>query len=58
MTGRVEQEYLRYIEEKKSGAPGNTVTLNIKDVAQHFYDFGLEDGKNMIKSQFEILLDK
>ena len=45
MTGRVEQEYLRYIEEKKSGAPGNTVTLNIKEVAQHFYDLALEDVK-------------
>ena len=51
MTERVEQEYLRYIEEKKSGAPGNTVTLNIKEVAQHFYNLALEDVKKEVEKR-------
>lgn len=51
MNARLEEEYARYIAEHKGGAPGDTVTINIKDVAQHFYNLALEDVKKEVEKR-------
>ena len=53
MTKRLEEEYARYIAEHKGDAPGDTVTLNVKDVAEHFYNLALEDVKAEVKSRIK-----
>ena len=53
MTQRLEEEYARYIAKHKGGAPGDTVTLNVKDVAQHFYDLALEDVKKEANRRYK-----
>jgi len=53
MTKRLEEEYARYIAEHKGGAPGDTVTLNVKDMAEHFYNLALEDVKAEVKSRIK-----
>lgn len=52
MNKRLEQEYARYIAEHKGGAPGDTVTLNVKDVAEHFYNLALEDVKKEVDRRY------
>ena len=57
MNARLEEEYSRYIAEHKGGAPVDTVTINIKDVAQHFYNLALEDVKKKLLNMLETSAD-
>lgn len=53
MNARLEEEYARYIAEHKGGAPGDTVTLNVKDVAEQFYNLALEDVKKEVNRRYD-----
>ena len=37
-----EKEYRAYMKSRKDGLSGNVVTVNMKDMAHHFYEFGLK----------------
>lgn len=40
-----EKEYKSYMESRKDDLSGNAVTVNMKDLARHFYEFGLKARK-------------
>ena len=46
MNNYFEQEYARYMEKHKGR--GSTATINVKDMARHFYGLALEDVKKEI----------
>ena len=35
-----EKAYKSYIKSRKDGLYGNAVTVNVKDLARHFYELG------------------
>ena len=41
----LEKAYKSYIESRKDDLSGNAVTLNMKDLARHFYELGLNAKK-------------
>lgn len=41
----LEKEYKSYIESRKDDLSGNAITVNMKDLARHFYDLGLKARK-------------
>ena len=49
MTKRIEEEYARYIAKKKGSEPVYVATLNMKDLARHFYNMALDDVKKEAK---------
>ena len=40
-----ESEWRRYTESRKDDVSGHAVTMNIKDLARHFYELGLNARK-------------
>ena len=41
----LEKEWKSYMESRKDDLSGNTVTVNMKDLARHFYELGLNARK-------------
>ena len=41
----LDKEYKYYIESRKDELSGNAVTINMKDLARHFYELGLKARK-------------
>lgn len=42
----LEQAYKSYMKSRKDDISGNTVTVNMKDLAHHFFELGMQQSKN------------
>ena len=48
----LEKEYIRYMDSRKDDLSGNAVTVNMKDLARHFYELGQRTKYQQIRAEF------